>query len=81
MSELIKLAPCNIEPRPYQQRIVKKVVGMLLGRYRNGAGELEEALRSVLIESPTGSGKTCICLLYTSPSPRDATLSRMPSSA
>ena len=27
------------------------------------------------------SGKTNICLLYTSPSPRDATLSRMPSSA
>ena len=25
--------------------------------------------------------KSCICLLYTSPSPRDATLSRMPSSA
>ena len=25
--------------------------------------------------------KTCVCLLYTSPSPRDATLSRMPSSA
>ena len=29
----------------------------------------------------TGSGKSCTCLLYTSPSPRDATLSRMPSSA
>ena len=28
-----------------------------------------------------GAGKTTICLLYTSPSPRDATLSRMPSSA
>ena len=27
------------------------------------------------------SGHTAICLLYTSPSPRDATLSRMPSSA
>ena len=26
-------------------------------------------------------GSTTICLLYTSPSPRDATLSRMPSSA
>ena len=26
-------------------------------------------------------GKKAICLLYTSPSPRDATLSRMPSSA
>ena len=28
-----------------------------------------------------GIGKTHFCLLYTSPSPRDATLSRMPSSA
>ena len=27
------------------------------------------------------AGKLAICLLYTSPSPRDATLSRMPSSA
>ena len=27
------------------------------------------------------AGNTIICLLYTSPSPRDATLSRMPSSA
>ena len=27
------------------------------------------------------AGKLWICLLYTSPSPRDATLSRMPSSA
>ena len=26
-------------------------------------------------------GQTAVCLLYTSPSPRDATLSRMPSSA
>ena len=28
-----------------------------------------------------GNGVTSFCLLYTSPSPRDATLSRMPSSA
>ena len=28
-----------------------------------------------------GFVQACICLLYTSPSPRDATLSRMPSSA
>ena len=27
------------------------------------------------------SGYTCVCLLYTSPSPRDGLLSRMPSSA
>ena len=34
-----------------------------------------EALRRL------GEAVACICLLYTSPSPRDATLSRMPSSA
>ena len=37
-----------------------------------------------LIKSKHFSRKTgliCFCLLYTSPSPRDATLSRMPSSA
>ena len=32
------------------------------------------------LQHPT-VGKICTCLLYTSPSPRDATLSRMPSSA
>ena len=31
--------------------------------------------------STTMYGRTYTCLLYTSPSPRDATLSRMPSSA
>ena len=40
-----------------------------------------------LIRLPRGTYKqlvvdlSCTCLLYTSPSPRDATLSRMPSSA
>ena len=29
----------------------------------------------------TDKGQKCFCLLYTSPSPRDATTSRMPSSA
>ena len=29
----------------------------------------------------TGVGKTLVCLLYTSPSPRDRQRSRMPSSA
>ena len=42
----------------------------------------------IALLGPNGAGKTTlisiicgICLLYTSPSPRDATLSRMPSSA
>ena len=33
------------------------------------------------IVGESGSGKSTICLLYTSPSPRDAHESRMPSSA
>ena len=41
----------------------------------------------VALVGPNGAGKSTLvniitgCLLYTSPSPRDATLSRMPSSA
>ena len=49
----------------------------------------EEGYRVVLVNSnpatimtdPKMADATYICLLYTSPSPRDATLSRMPSSA
>ena len=37
--------------------------------------------RDWIIYLGTESGKICICLLYTSPSPRDGLLSRMPSSA
>ena len=34
-----------------------------------------------LLNNQSEKGKSWVCLLYTSPSPRDATLSRMPSSA
>ena len=40
--------------------------------------------QTVAVVGPTGAGKSTlsrICLLYTSPSPRDGLLSRMPSSA
>lgn len=47
-----------LEARPYQRRIVEKARDMFAGRYKNGAGETEPAARSILIESPTGSGKT-----------------------
>lgn len=54
-------ATCTL--RPYQQRFVDKAVAMFLGQHRNGADELEPAARSVMIESPTGSGKT-VCGLH-----------------
>ena len=40
--------------------------------------EIKQRITTVLSEDKS---KILICLLYTSPSPRDATLSRMPSSA
>ena len=62
---------------------------------RRGFGQLIDALvdrcvaegvelsTGTFVESlaPAADGPTVACLLYTSPSPRDATLSRMPSSA
>ena len=38
-------------------------------------------LKVAAVNFPTRRGYDDTCLLYTSPSPRDATLSRMPSSA
>ena len=57
------LGNIDIEPRDYQARIIEKTVNMFLGEYRNGSEELELAARSVMLESPTGSGKTTMGLL------------------
>ena len=42
--------------------------------------EVEKGELAVIV-GPNGAGKSTVCLLYTSPSPRDRSLSRMPSSA
>ena len=48
--------------------------------FLNGNGDAElDTLTAGLF--PNSIGESHVCLLYTSPSPRDATLSRMPSSA
>ena len=60
--------------------------------YRKAAGDFGNNLTFVEQDNPRGYGDALyrasnfvdgapFCLLYTSPSPRDATLSRMPSSA
>lgn len=51
-----------VQLRPYQQRIVSKAVSMFLGAGLGRDGVPEPAARSVLIESPTGSGKTVMGL-------------------
>ena len=43
--------------------------------------EILAAFKCPIIEASNDSNEYLVCLLYTSPSPRDATLSRMPSSA
>lgn len=57
------VAQTGCEPRPYQFRIVHKISDMFSGRFQNGAGDIEPAAKSVMVESPTGSGKTVMGLL------------------
>lgn len=47
------IAQTTVDPRPYQERLIGKTVDAWVNR----------GLRSVLIESPTGSGKTLVGLL------------------
>lgn len=52
------ISESNVEPRPYQRKIIKKTTDMFMGRYLNVQRQPEQPARSVMIESPTGSGKT-----------------------
>lgn len=53
----------DVEPRPYQRRIISKTIDMFEGQHVNAGGDTEEATGSVMIESPTGSGKTIMALV------------------
>ncbi len=55
-------AGVDVETRPYQMRIVRNALAMFAGAYRNRFGHTEPAAQSVMIESPTGSGKTVMGL-------------------
>lgn len=56
------LAGIRVEPRDYQVRVVARTIEMLSGPHVDRRQPLPEA-RSVIIESPTGSGKTVMGLL------------------
>ena len=53
---------CDVDPRAYQRRIVRSAVQMFGGAYTHRDGKLADPAGSVLIESPTGSGKTVMGL-------------------
>ena len=66
------------QPKIYQKKLVynKNNKTVLVKTIYSGISKGTEKL-----VSSKSVGKDQFCLLYTSPSPRDATLSRMPSSA
>ena len=48
---------------------------------RDSFDDIENWVKQIKLHASDSVMKVLVCLLYTSPSPRDATLSRMPSSA
>ena len=67
----------NVSPHHLDKKLRFSTQRVLLGALVLGASLLaipEDVIAQV-------DGQVVYCLLYTSPSPRDATLSRMPSSA
>lgn len=52
----------SVEARSYQLRIMSQALDMFAGRHRNRLGHLEPEAHSVMVESPTGSGKTIMGL-------------------
>ena len=61
--------------------IVNKPCGVLVQGDKTGDIPLLEIIKQYIKKKYNKKGNVYVCLLYTSPSPRDATLSRMPSSA
>lgn len=60
--ELDLFAGTTAQPRDYQVRICSKVVSMLDGSWVGKDGSRPGPARSVLIDAPTGSGKTVMTL-------------------
>ena len=78
--------PLATPTRMYMSGSVRSWIHYINLRSANGTQkehmEIAEACKKIFVEQfPTCAEALECCLLYTSPSPRDATLSRMPSSA
>ena len=64
MQEFDKIfAGIAIEPRDYQKRIVGQIIDMFNGNYLAKNGTVAPKIRSIMVESPTGSGKTVIGMM------------------
>lgn len=49
-----------IEPRPYQQRIIRKICELFTGKYIDPDNNCRRKCTSIMLESATGSGKTAM---------------------
>ena len=68
------------EEEPVERSEVKDALASLQSEYESRGVSIVEVASGFRVQIDQGVSPW-ICLLYTSPSPRDATLSRMPSSA
>lgn len=58
-----EFAATSLQSRPYQKRIVTSAVELYTGNYTDRSGFVLPQCRRILIESPTGSGKTPMCFM------------------
>ena len=75
-SRLRQILPTQIEENIRNLKIVSRVAVEVLEK-----APVDDELMEDTAATPEKENSRSACLLYTSPSPRDATLSRMPSSA
>ena len=83
------LVPMVVEQTPRGERAFDIYSRLLKERIIFLSGPIDDYISNLVVaqllflesENPEKDISIYICLLYTSPSPRDATLSRMPSSA
>ena len=66
---------------PTQRRVITNVVMMGMGEPLMNFDNVVAAMQLMMDDNAYGLSKRRVCLLYTSPSPRDRQKSRMPSSA
>ena len=70
----------TIDPRPYEAALDRTKAQIELAQAQLRLAELDQQ-RAAKLVSTSAIAKATLCLLYTSPSPRDISGSRMPSSA
>ena len=78
----LDLAAKALEKAILETQEAREAVSHAAGRFVVEPGQLDQAEKRLFaLRGAARKFNVDICLLYTSPSPRDATLSRMPSSA